>query len=390
MTELLPLVRTLLRMRAGFFGAALLCSATACTAATREIEEAEDETTAAPSSAPIVGGALASAYPEAVLVDMYEAGASWPSSICSGSVIAPRVVLTAGHCVEGFAKWRIKAPFAGNQTVSASSAGTYDWAGVSGGTVDPSRHDVGLVFLDAPISLSSYPTVASAAVASGSSLVNVGRIQDGVASNTSLFVGAPVTVRSGSTIGHPYAYYTTEIIQSGDSGGPCIVPGSTPHKIAAVNSGAGGGTQVLARTDLVFAWIDGQVKAHGGWASAATPPPPPPPPSTACTAKEAESNDSYTAPNALPVGTSCGALGAGDQDWFSWSMGSTSVSYSIALTTTGDAQLQMWKLVNGSYYRVSNTTATTFNKTTSGAGTFVLVVWSPTGAAQSYSVAFKK
>ena len=368
----------------------LACSSLgACAPAQGDLDDSNDELETTGTSAPIVGGTTAPAYPEAVLVDMYTAGASWPSMICSGAVIAPRVVLTAGHCVEGIAKWRIKAPFAGNQTVYGSSGGTYDWAGVTSETVDPNKHDVGLVFLDAPITLSSYPTVASAGVAEGTNVVNIGRIQDGTASNTSLFVGANVAVKNGSRVGYPYAYYTNEIIQSGDSGGPDEIPGATPHKIVAVNSGAGGGTQVLARVDLVYAWIDAQVKAHGGWSSTAPAPTPTPTPTT-CTASESEPNDSYTSPDPLATGTNCGALVSTNQDWFSWTVGTTAVNYTLELKATGDANLQMWKLVSGQYYKVANTTATTFTKTSNGAGTYVVLVSSPSNTSQTYTLSLKR
>lgn len=77
-----------------------------CATATGDFDRENDEGYSEPTSAPIIGGTTASAYPEAVLLDMYKAGASYPSMICSASVIAPRVVLTAGHCV-GFGRgWR--------------------------------------------------------------------------------------------------------------------------------------------------------------------------------------------------------------------------------------------------------------------------------------------
>ncbi|MEO7094843.1 MAG: hypothetical protein ABI175_16410, partial [Polyangiales bacterium] len=62
----------------------------------------------------------------------------------------------------------------------------------------------------------------------------------------------------------------------------------------------------------------------------------------------------------------------------------------LTLTTTGDAQIQMWKLVSGSYYAVANTTSTSITKTSNGAGTYVVVVHSPSGAAQSYTLTLKK
>ncbi len=360
-----------------------------CTAAVGGGMDEIDEGVSAPTEAPIIGASSASAYPESALVDMYSAGASWPSKICSGAVIAPRVVLTAGHCVEGFVKWRITTPFAGNQTAYGTRGVTYDWAGVSSELVDPNKHDVGLVILDTPITLASYPLVAQTGVAEGTQIVNIGRIQDGTASSTALFVGAPVAVQNGSRVGYPYSYYSNEIIQSGDSGGPDELPGKTPHQIVAVNSGAGSGTQVLARVDLVYAWIDTQVKGNGGWASS-TPvptPTPTPTPTPACALSESEPNDTYTAPDAF--GTSkeiCGALTGTNQDWFSWTVSATAVSYSMKLAAAGDAQIQMWKLVNGSYYKVANTTPTEITKTSNGAGTYVILVSSPSGIAQTYKL----
>lgn len=206
----------------------------------------------------IIGGTQATQYPEAVLIDMKQNGVV--TSICSGSLIAPKVVLTAGHCVHGFTGWNIKAPFAQNQTATATAAETYDWDN-DGQFVDPNQHDVGLIFLSKAINLSSYPTVASAQVTIGSKVQNIGRINNGSPSNTKLFIGPPVTTKKGSSYGFPFDYATSETIQSGDSGGPVVVPGT--HKIVAVNSGAGGGTQVLARVDLVSSWIQEKIASQG-------------------------------------------------------------------------------------------------------------------------------
>jgi secreted trypsin-like serine protease len=213
------------------------------------------------SARPIIGGSPATAYPEAVLVNMKIGGAS--ASACSGAVIAPRVVLTAGHCVAGYDGWDIVAPHAGGQKAKAVSAATYDWDNESE-FVDPTQHDVGLVFLASDIVLSSYPKIATSPVANGTKVVNIGRIKNGKFSNSSLYVSQPVSVRNGKEVGYPLSYWAKETIESGDSGGPDILPGSVPHTIVAVNSGSGGGTEVLARVDLVASWIQDQIAQHSG------------------------------------------------------------------------------------------------------------------------------
>ena len=219
---------------------------------------------------PIIGGTPATGYPESVLIDMSQNGQI--VAACSGSVIAPRVVLTAGHCVQGMTGWYVTAPYAQNQTAQSTSAKTYDW-NVTTETVDPNKHDIGLVFLDSDITLSSYPSLATAAIASGTKIQDIGRINNGSFSDTALFIGPQTAANLGTNYGYPYSYESADVIQSGDSGGPVVLPGT--HKIVAVNSGAGGGTQVLARVDLLSSWIAQQIGAHPS-----TSPPPSTPPTT--------------------------------------------------------------------------------------------------------------
>src|SRR4029078_1086871 len=71
---------------------------------------------------PIVGGTSASESPEAALIEMSTDGVI--KAACSGAVIAPRVVLTAGHCVAGFTGWRVRAPFREHHALTASARGT--------------------------------------------------------------------------------------------------------------------------------------------------------------------------------------------------------------------------------------------------------------------------
>jgi hypothetical protein len=233
----------------------LSCSVVACLAGSSDPTDDDTDSRARP----IVGGTKATAFPEAVLVDMYQNNQL--AAYCSGSLIAPKVVLTAGHCVFQFTKWVIRAPFASGQTANASSGATYDWTNTSE-SVNPNMHDLGLIFLDTPITLSSYPTLSTSKVADNTQIVNIGRINSGTLSTTALYVSSPITIVGASSSGFPYDYTATDKIESGDSGGPDELVGT--HEIVSVNSGAGSGTEVLARVDLESAWIQQQIAAHGG------------------------------------------------------------------------------------------------------------------------------
>jgi len=201
----------------------------------------------------IVGGRRATSFEEVALVDT-------SSFLCSGAVIAPHLVLTAGHCVHGASSWTVTTPYAGGQRARA----TRRWTAYvdAGDSVDPDSNDVAVLFLDTPIVLAQYPTLARSAVPSGTKATNVGRIHDGRASSSDLFVGRPVTLRPGSASGWRFAYVSDEIIEEGDSGGP-VYTADAAHQLVAVNSGGGDGSQLLARVDLAFDRIRGFIEADG-------------------------------------------------------------------------------------------------------------------------------
>jgi secreted trypsin-like serine protease len=225
----------------------------------------------------------ATAYPEAALVDVLRGGQL--GAYCSGALIAPSVVLTAGHCVKGQVgfvpdAWTVTLPFAGHQRVEAVDAATYDWESTNG-TVDPAKHDIGLVFLARPVHLPAgqCPRLATEPVHDDTEVVHVGRLHAGRPSTTSLFVGEPVSVTDGAAAGFPFDYDADAVIARGDSGGPVEQPGANPHVIVAVGSGSyPGRNEVLARVDLLNSasnrWIADEVAAHGGgcdqWTAATT------------------------------------------------------------------------------------------------------------------------
>ena len=243
-----------MQKRAGLFLACIVSGTIAC----QDLGPNEDTQANGPVGValePIIGGVPATGYPEAALLDM--GAANGAVYACSATLIAPKVVLTAGHCVDAMTSFNV---YVGTTKRPGGSAEVYDWHENGATTVNPNHHDIGLVYLQDAITLPSYPKLATSAVANGSRVLNVGRILNNQL--TSSLYQASTNVTGAAAVGYPYDYYSPDIIEHGDSGGPVFADGT--HTIVAVNSGAGGGTQVLARVDLLYSWIQDRIATHGG------------------------------------------------------------------------------------------------------------------------------
>ena len=68
---------------------------------------------------------VASANPANVAIELYSTKGTKVGS-CAGTLIGPRTVLTAGHCVAGMARWRVTQSGGSSQTATGIRGYTHD------------------------------------------------------------------------------------------------------------------------------------------------------------------------------------------------------------------------------------------------------------------------
>ncbi|MBN4059213.1 trypsin-like serine protease [Endomicrobium sp. AH-315-J14] len=212
---------------------------------------------AASQNQEIVEGSFASSFPSAALIDVELDGGTGD---CSGTVIAPKVVLTAGHCIYGFNAWTVTVPYADNQSSRTTRYELLDWA-TPPETPRPDMHDVGVLLLDDPIVLETYPTLIDEPLRNKTKIRYIGRVRNGVTSTTDLYIGDPMKARHGKDVGWPFTYRSDTDSEKGDSGGPVIVHGKDVTIVAGINSGGNDDIQLSTRVELVHDWITGHVDA---------------------------------------------------------------------------------------------------------------------------------
>jgi hypothetical protein len=214
-------------------------------------------------------------YAEAVVIEPNDAYAE----TCTGVIIAPRVVLTAAHCVVFVAasSWRVTAPFAtgGPETHTARDAEPMDAAFRNVSSADYTLHalrDVGVLYVDVPFADVKLPTLAPRTYAVDKSsppiyVAAVGRAAGGISAGLALTSPAQLNEAAGDRSSIDYA--TTRLTVAGESGGPLFGEGT--HQLVAVHAHADarGTTDAWARLDGdVYTWITQKVSSHGGWTNA--------------------------------------------------------------------------------------------------------------------------
>lgn len=89
----------------------------------------------------------------------------------SGILIAEKTVLTSAHLIAGKGKWTVTA--ADGRKVNGIRGQTFDWKRYDSLMAHPRKHDVGVVFLDRPIQLASYPKISTVSQPNGEQVMRV-------------------------------------------------------------------------------------------------------------------------------------------------------------------------------------------------------------------------
>jgi V8-like Glu-specific endopeptidase len=191
---------------------------------------------------PIVGGTTDDGDPAVVAVKLLDAQGR-QVGLCTGTVISPRVVLTAGHCVEGVPGWAV---YFGRKSDGGDVA-FIDEIPVVEGVHHPrwdsdrltEGYDLGLLLMARPAPEVAAPVPIRRAALAGTDAGRAVRLVG--FGNTNLDIGAGIKRTATTTLGgatERVITYGDETVNScqGDSGGPVLIDEGGEEQVAGVIS----------------------------------------------------------------------------------------------------------------------------------------------------------
>lgn len=178
---------------------------------------------------------------------------------CAGTLVAEKLVLTAGHCVVSASTWRVEGA---GKVVTATRAVT-PWKKFDSTLSHPKHADIALLVLDDAIKIARYPQIATEGLKDGAKATRMHRS----ASGSKEFVSSDAVIRDGAAKGFNLAY-TAELPKGEwlDTGGGLF---DARGKVYGVVSAQGKKSSLLyiTRVEGFNQWVTDSVDECGDSAS---------------------------------------------------------------------------------------------------------------------------